>query len=166
MEKIEKDRFVRDLLRKMALRSWIFSQHVFSGHVQYSELWNVLRACKRFDFPVCQFLAVAEHACVSLVCVWSSPLCSAYILSNVACLSMSLGCAGQRGSILAGYPCFVSSRWWAGVIWCPADLNSYCFATTCHVWLSWSLVSDCKLQKRLCFCMTQWGFPLWQRKDV
>lgn len=51
----------------MALRSWIISQHVFSGHVQRSELWNVLRACKRFDFPVCEFLAVAERACVSLV---------------------------------------------------------------------------------------------------
>lgn len=101
-------RFVHNLLRKMALRSWIISRHVFSGHVQRSELWNVLRACKRFDFPVCEFLAVAERARVSLV---SSTLCSGYILSNVACLSMSLGCAGQRGSILAGYPCLVSSRW-------------------------------------------------------
>lgn len=52
---------------KMALRSWIISQHVFSGHVQRSELWNVSCACKRFDFPVCEFLAVAERACVSLV---------------------------------------------------------------------------------------------------
>lgn len=65
--KIEKNRFLHNLPRKMALRSWIISQHVFSGHVQHSELWNVLRACKRFNFPVCEFLAVAERACVSLV---------------------------------------------------------------------------------------------------
>lgn len=54
-----------NLPRKTAPRSWIVSQHVFSGHVQRSELWNVLRACKRFDSPVCEFLA--ERACMSLV---------------------------------------------------------------------------------------------------
>ncbi len=116
---------------RRATRSWTISQHVFRQCL-----------CPRPALEtMLEFLdSWSWHF------MWVNLLCLLLILTTLLWVKVISFCLlafvveglGWRGGILAGYPCFVSSSWWAGAVWCPTDLESYCTAVSWHFWFSWS----------------------------
>lgn len=93
-----------------------------------TEKYDTCPACTSFSFTVSGFLSGA-------LCVWNLLclllICAALLwVQPVSCclLAFVVEGWGRRGSILAGYPCFLSSSCIAGAVWCPTDLDRYCSA--------------------------------------
>lgn len=64
---------------------------------------------------------------------------------------------GSRGSILAGYPSFVSSSCWAGADWCHTDLDSYCSAVCGPFARYWLYEEKYRFPLQLNTSLTKWS---------